>query len=109
MIQIRLKAMRAGVWFRRLPRIDRALIDLAIKVAKFKIHGAPLIDRLITVTSKLENFLESKLSLMTRQIGLPLANKLSCLAQKWGNISAKNWQNDLEFARYLAVTKLNAN
>lgn len=101
--------MRAGVWFRRLPRIDRALIDLTIRVTKFKIHGTSLVDRLLTVTSKLENFLENKLSLMTRQIGLPLANKLSCLAQKWGNIKARDWQNDLEFARYLAIIKLNAN
>ena len=28
LIKLKLKAMRAGVWFRALPRIDRALIDL---------------------------------------------------------------------------------
>ncbi len=100
--------MRAGVWFRRLQRIDRVLIDLTIKVVKAKIYGASLIHRLAAVTSKLEGLLESKLSLMTRQIGLPLANKLSCLAQKWGNNAAESWIGDLEFARYLSVIMLNA-
>ena len=33
LVKLRLNAMRAGVWFRALRRIDRALIDLTIKVA----------------------------------------------------------------------------
>ncbi len=33
LVKIKMKAMRAGVWFRALPRIDRALVDLTIKVA----------------------------------------------------------------------------
>ena len=32
LIKLRLKAMRAGVWFRALPRIDRVLVDLTIRV-----------------------------------------------------------------------------
>ena len=31
-LELRVKAIRAGVWFRGLRRIDRALIDLTIKV-----------------------------------------------------------------------------
>ncbi len=101
--------MHAGVWFKRLSRIDRALVDLTIRVAKVRIYGASLVHRLLTVTSKLEDLLESKLSLMTKQIGMPLTSKLGTLAQKWGNAAAKLWINNPEFARYLTVMKLNAN
>jgi hypothetical protein len=34
LLVLRRRAMRAGVWFRRLPRIDRVLVDLTIRVAK---------------------------------------------------------------------------
>ena len=34
LMKLRLKAMRAGVWFKALPRIDRVLVDLTIKVAE---------------------------------------------------------------------------
>lgn len=109
LIRLRLSAIRAGVWFRRLPRIDRVLVELTIRVARAKILGASLIHRLFAVVSKLKGLLENKLSLMIKQYGVPLANKICCLAQKWGNVTAKAWVDDLEFARYLAALKLNSN
>ncbi len=108
LIKLRLRAMRAGVWFRRLSRIDRALVDLTIRVAKDRIYGVSLVHRLLTVASKLEGLFESKLSVMARQVGMPLASKLSCLAMKWGNVAAKFWIDNSKFARYLAVVELNA-
>lgn len=109
LIKLRLKAMRAGVWFRRLQRIDRLLIDLTIRVAKSKINGASLINQLMKIASKLESFLESELTLITRKVGLPIANRISLFAQKWGNRAAEAWIKDLGFARFLAVTQLNIN
>jgi hypothetical protein len=41
-----------------------------------------------------------------REFGFPLASKLSLLAQKWGNRDAVAWVGDVDFARYLAVMKL---
>lgn len=108
MVKLRLKAIRACVWFRRLQKIDRVLFDLTIKVAKLRIYGAPLVCRLFAVASKLEEFLESKLSRLTRQIGLRLAHEISLIGQKWGHSAAKSWADDLKFARYLAVLQLNS-
>lgn len=107
LIKLRHKAMRAGVWFRRLQRIDRLLIDLTIRVAKSKINGTSLINQLMKIVSKLESFLESELSMITRDFGLPIANKISFFAQKWGNKAAEAWVKDLEFARFLAVMHIN--
>ena len=109
LVKLRLKAMRSGVWYRALNRIDRVLVDLTIKVAKANIHSNSLINQLLTVTSKLESILENKLSRATREFGYPLACKLSLIAQKWGNKGAFNWSQDLDFAKYLAVIKLNSN
>jgi hypothetical protein len=33
LMKLRLKAIRSGMWFRSLSRIDRVLVDLTIKVA----------------------------------------------------------------------------
>ncbi len=108
LVKMRLRAMRSGVWYRALNRIDRVLVDLTIKVTKTSIKSRSLLTQLLSVTTKIEALLENKLSKTTREYGLPLANKLSKIAQNWGNKHAQNWSSDLDFARYLAVLKLNA-
>lgn len=100
--RVKLKAIRAGVWFRALPKIDRALVDLTIKVAD-SVRSAFLAQRILLVARKLESFLESKFSRAVREVGLPLVRKLSLFAQQWGNISASEWADDVGFARYWAV------
>ena len=98
--------MRAGVWFRALPRIDRVLVDLTIKVARC-VRSSILANRILSITGKLEALLDSKLARAIRDIGFPLAYKLSLLAQKWGNEEAKEWAEDASFAQYLAITEIN--
>lgn len=88
--------MRAGVWFKALPRIDRVLVDLTIKVAE-NIRSPHLAKSILTVVGKLEGFLESSVLKLMRSIGRSLAEKLSLIAQKWGNASAKSWATDSPF------------
>jgi hypothetical protein len=106
LIRLKMKAMRAGVWFRALPRIDRALIDLTIKVVS-NVRSVTLAKSILSITRKLEGLLESRFVRAMREIGFSLAHKLSLFAQKWGNKAAKEWANDFGFVRYLAVMKLN--
>jgi hypothetical protein len=106
LIKLKMKAMRAGVWFRALRRIDRVLIDLTIKVARC-IRSSILANSILSITRKLEALLESRFVRAIREIGFSLAHKLSLFAQKWGNKAAKEWANDFGFVRYLAVMKLN--
>jgi hypothetical protein len=106
LIKLRLKAMRAGVWFRALPRIDRVLVDLTIRVAS-NIRSVTLAKCILVVTRKLEGFLESSLLRAFREVGFPLAQKLSVVAQKWGNTSAEKWASDLSFMNFLAVMHIN--
>jgi hypothetical protein len=106
LIKLKFKAMRAGVWFKALPRIDRVLVDLTIKVAE-NIRSAHLAKSIFAVVGKLEGLLESSILKSLRLIGGPLAEKISLIAQKLGNASAKIWATDLSFAFFLAVMHTN--
>jgi hypothetical protein len=107
LVKLRLKAMRSGIWFKTLSRIDRVLVNLTIQVANYNVKSSSLISRLLTVTNKLECLLETRISRAKREIGFPLANKFSKIAQSWGNNYAKTWAKENQFATYLAVTKIN--
>jgi hypothetical protein len=107
LLKLRMKAIRAGVWFRALQRIDRALIDLTIKVIAENVRSFTLAKSILSVERKLEGLLENKIVRAIREIGFPLAHKLSQFAQNWGNMSARNWTSDLSFARFLAAMNLN--
>jgi hypothetical protein len=106
LLKLKLKAVRAGVWFRALPRIDRVLVDLTIKVAQ-RIRSVSLADSILSVVRKLEGLLEGRVSRAIREVGFPLACKLGMLAQRLGHRDAWAWGSDEGFAQYLAVMKLN--
>jgi len=106
LIKLRVKAIRAGVWFKALPRIDRVLFDLTIKVAE-NIRSANLARSIFTIVGKLGELLESRILNSLRLIGRPLAEKISLIAQKLGNVSAKSWVDDSSFAFFLAVMHTN--
>ena len=106
LIKLRVKAIRAGVWFRTLPRIDRVLVDLTIKVTE-NIRSAHLAKSIFAVVGKLEGLLESSMLKSLRLIGRPLAEKISSVAQRLGNASAKEWADDSSFAFFLAVIHTN--
>jgi hypothetical protein len=102
LLKLKTKAMRSGVWFKALQRIDRVLIDLTIKVAD-TVRSPKLAKSILSLARKLESVMESGFSRVCREIGLPLAQKLSIVAQKLGNTSAKSWATDSAFAIYLAA------
>jgi len=106
LVRLKLKAIRRGVWFRALSRIDRALIDSVIKVVN-GVRSFTLAKILLSVVEKLEDALENRFLNSLKEIGYPLARKLSLSAQKWGNRSAKDWKHDESFAKFLAILHIN--
>jgi 5-carboxymethyl-2-hydroxymuconate isomerase len=106
LVKLRSRAMRAGVWFRGLSRIDRAILDLTIRVAQ-SVHSASLARCILSVAEKLESLLESRVARLVREVGFKLACRLSSYAEKWGNKTAGEWSRDVGFARFLAVMRLN--
>ena len=106
LVNLKTKAMRSGAWFKALQRIDRVLFDLTIRVVD-NIRSAKLAKSLLVLTRKLEDAMKSSFSSRLREIGLPLAQKISFAAQKLGNISADGWAFDSSFAIFLAVMHVN--
>jgi hypothetical protein len=106
LLRLKLRAMRAGVWFRGLRGIDRALVDLTLRVA-VTVRSGLLARSLLSVTRRLGELLENKIGRAMREIGFSLARRLSQFAQRWGLRAARAWVNDLGFVRYLAVMHIN--
>jgi hypothetical protein len=106
LIRLRAKAHRRGVWYKALSRIEQALMNLAIRVVE-KVRSRVLARSLTSVVEKLLHSMESQVAYLIRSVGCPLAERLSAIAQKWGNNSAKYWVQDRGFLQYLAVTQKN--
>ncbi len=95
-------ALRRGIWFKALNRIERGIIDLTVKYVD-NIKSAKLAKVLTAILVKLQTTTESMVDKLVRTIGLPLARKISNIAVSWGNHSASIWANDPAFARFLVV------
>lgn len=105
--KLKLQAVRRGVWFRGLSRVDRALVNLTIKVVD-GVRSFTLAKALLSVIKKLEDAFESRVLRILKEVGFPLARKLSLFAQKWGNNLAQNWMRDVSFAKFLAIMHINS-
>jgi len=106
LVKVRLRALRRGVWFRFLRSVERGLMDLAIKLVD-KVRSLVLAKSLNKVVEKLLSAMEGEVALLMRTVGRPLAQKLSAIAQGWGNKTARLWAADSRFIRYLAVVQKN--
>lgn len=104
--KLRGKACRYGFWFRVLSRAERGLIDLTIRVVA-KVRSLVLARSLISIVEKLEGAMESRVTHLVKVVGRPLAQKLSEIAQSWGNKAACSWVVDMDFIQYLAIMQGN--
>lgn len=110
LVTLRTKAFRRRVWYKTLKRIERGLVDSVIKVVD-EIRSVLLAKVLTKIAEKLRAALEStfkRVFMRVRaEVGQPLAQKLSLLAQSWGNNQAYEWADDNQFIQYLTVTSIN--
>ena len=104
---IKARAVRRGMWFSVLTKMDRACVDLAVVVVD-RVRSSLLRKVLSSVLEKLEAALESPVQRLMRGVGVGLALRLSQIAVKWGHRSAVRWVTDAGFVRFLAVSHLNS-
>lgn len=105
---LKVRSMRRGVWYRVMSRLERAQVDLTLKVVR-RVHSPILARVLDSIIEKLESALENRVLIRIYSVGFPMALRLSRMAQGWGNKSAQAWAQDLGFARFLAIIGLNSN
>ena len=71
---------------------------------------SPIIERLLEAMGGPRDLMEAVLGKVAYQMmmeGQSLAQKLSQIAQEWGNKSAARWPRDTGFVRYLTILRLN--
>ena len=102
LVEARRFALRRGVWFRVLNRVERGVVDLTMRYVD-DIKSTMLAKVLMAILDKLALATESMADRLVRTVGVSLAQKMSSIAVGWGYRSASGWAVDREFARYLAV------
>lgn len=100
------RALRKGVWFRALTRVERSIYDLTLRTVSI-IRSRKLLKIVRTIMSKLREALESPVSILTRKIGRLLAKQIAQIACSWGYPEASRWILDERFARFLAICYMN--
>jgi len=100
-------AVRRGLWFKALSTVERAIVDLTIRVVE-RVRSSVLKGVLKAIASKIVEALKAK-SFRERAIviGRALAERLVRIAERLGNKRAREWAEDPSFVMYLGVSWLN--
>jgi len=106
LLSVRQRALRSRVWFKALNSAERAILTLAPKCVD-AVKSPMLVDFVAKIIVKVTEALRSPLERFRNQVAVPLAEKISQIAQRWGNVQAKKWASDKGFVQYLAVCKFN--
>jgi hypothetical protein len=111
--KLKQKSIRCNnLWFRVLSLDKRRFIDAVIQTVD-RIQSSLLLKLMTELAEKLLNALGGMPALIGKipygliTYGVPVAKKISAIAQSWGNQMAKKWANDEGFIRYLTVIDVN--
>jgi hypothetical protein len=91
------KSKRQGLWF-RLSRQERSLYTLALNL-KVKFESIPLMRALVSILKRLGELGNGNYNSMLR--GTQIAWVFASVAEEWGNVGARIWRNDRNYAFYL--------
>ena len=94
------RAKRAGTWF-ALGRAQRGLYSLALRL-DVKLRSHDLLAALVSVLKTLRETCDRAGIAFTRATRLAWA--ISEAAIGWGNKDAREWRNDQDYVRFLAVS-----
>jgi hypothetical protein len=103
--RLRLKALRRGVWFRDLKQGERKLLSLTISVVQ-RVRSFILARLVSRIVGKLCEAMESRVYRLMKTTGQSLSEKISKIAEAWGNRAAKSWAKDSGFIQYLTINNL---
>ena len=105
LMQLKQRALRQGLWFKALSRIERAIFSLTTKCVEFP-SSPRLIVILEQIVQKLSTVSGVSFSQMIEKMGSPLAVRIALIAESWGIRDALSWKKDIAFIRYLGLRSL---
>jgi len=107
LLKVRTRALRKGIWFKTLSRIERSIVDLTIRCVE-KIHSNVLMKTVVAILDKLLQTMEEDYLKRVERLGREIAQKICEIASQWGNPQAWTWKFDLKFIKYLGVNAANS-
>ena len=107
LLALKRKAFKRGLWFKALTHIERALVDSVIMVVD-QVRSPRLTRILRSIMSKLIDRSKVCFTRLVREIGRPLAKRISLIAHSWGHQTAFKWGEDIRFAQFLTMMRVNA-
>jgi len=105
-MKVRTRALRKGVWFKALSRVERSIVDLTIRCVE-RIRSDALMKAVVGILDKLLETLEEEYLKRVERIGREIAEKICEIAWGWGNPHAWTWKYDLRFVKFLGVNATN--
>ena len=107
LVKLRAVAIRRGLWFKVLSAVERAVVDLTIRVVE-RVRSPRLKEVLRSIASMIADALKAR-SFKERALalGLALAERVARAAERLGCERAREWMNDPGFVMYLGVSWLN--
>ncbi|MFX0206999.1 MAG: hypothetical protein ACFFDT_13510, partial [Candidatus Hodarchaeota archaeon] len=104
--EARRKALRGGVWFKALDRVERGILSLAARVVD-RVESAVLGVELVKILGKLRDALKGGFVRRMEEYGVYQAEKLAAQAIVWGYENAGSWASNFDFIRYLTLIDVN--
>jgi hypothetical protein len=104
LVFLKRRALRSKAWF-RLDRLERAVVDLTIKVVD-RVRSSTLARIILGIVDRLRQWIKPSLKEMALSIGCSLAYRAARVAETWGNREAKEWLKDPGFIIYLGMSWL---
>lgn len=105
--KVKTRALRKGVWYKVLPRIERSIVDLTIRCVE-RISSDVLMKTVVAILDKLLQSLEEDYLKRVERIGREIAEKICEIARRWGNPHAWTWKYDFSFVKFLGVNAANS-
>lgn len=106
LVEMRRKALRRGVWYRALDRVERVILSLSARVVD-RVKSVVLGFELVKILSKLRDALKSRFVRRMEEFGFRRAREVARQAVEWGYGAAMGWASDLGFVRYLTLMDVN--
>lgn len=99
---VKMKAIRRGVWFSNLSKLERNIVELTIKYVN-RIQSSKLALVIGRILCKLLKSYRSVFLEQVEAIGKTFAKRIGKLAVSWGLSEASAWLSDPSFIRFLGV------